>query len=360
MAGKFVSIEEAARLLGVSVDEVNRLVDRKKLFPMRDGASSKFKIEEIERVAASLGDDSSRSESLSLDLDLPTPGADDLALGDAIDIGDMPSGNTDAGSQTIVRGGAAGGGGDLSGLALDDDADDTASDSADLALESIIGASSLARPAAGSGSLIGSSPAADEPLTFDLSNVAAGVGSGSLAGSQATGLGASGGGSGFSVPADSGLSLEDGGLAVSGINLDAGPMPGSGISEAGGSLAGDAFELGADGADEDSASVVIATEESGDSSFFGQVNDDSASVQFGDSSVTDSTSSSMLGEPFAVPAADMTFSAWQIAGLTCCALVLLAGGFIMYDLAWTIRQPQGAPVTAPLLNALSEAFGWRR
>ena len=358
MAGKFVSIEEAARLLGVSVDEVNRLVDRKKLFPMRDGASSKFKVDEIERVAATLGEDSSRSESLSLDLDLPTPGVDDLALGDAIDIGDALSGNlADAGSQTLVRGG----GGDLSGLAFEDDAD-SASDSDDLAIESIIGASSpsLARPAAGSGSLAGSAPAAGEPLTLDLSGVAGGIGSGSLAGSQATGGGSMPGGSGFSAPADGGLSLEDGGLGVSGIELDVGMLPGSGISEAGGSLAGDAFELGADGGEEDSASVVIATEESGESSFFGQVNDDSASVQFGDSSVVDSASSSMLGEPFVEPPAEMTFSAWQIAGLTCCALVLLAGGFIMYDLAWTIRQPQGSPVTAPLLNALSESFGWRR
>ena len=195
---------------------------------------------------------------------------------------------------------------------------------------------------------------------MDLSGVAGGIGSGSLAGSQATGGGSMPGGSGFSAPADGGLSLEDGGLGVSGIELDVGMLPGSGISEAGGSLAGDAFELGADGGEEDSASVVIATEESGESSFFGQVNDDSASVQFGDSSVVDSASSSMLGEPFVEPPAEMTFSAWQIAGLTCCALVLLAGGFIMYDLAWTIRQPQGSPVTAPLLNALSESFGWRR
>ena len=48
MAGKFLSLEEAARRLGVSLDEVNRLVDRKELFPMRDGATIKFKVDEIE------------------------------------------------------------------------------------------------------------------------------------------------------------------------------------------------------------------------------------------------------------------------------------------------------------------------
>jgi len=51
MAGKFLSLEEAARLLGVSTDEVNRLVDRKKLFPMRDGATVKFKSDDVERLA---------------------------------------------------------------------------------------------------------------------------------------------------------------------------------------------------------------------------------------------------------------------------------------------------------------------
>lgn len=357
MAGKFVSIEDAAKLLGVSVDEVNRLVDRKKLFPMRDGGTVKFKVDEIDRVRASLDDDSSRSESQSLDLDLPTLGGDDLAIGDAIDIGDAAS----AGSQTIVRGKPAdGGSGDLSGLALGGDEDDTAGDSDDLALESIIGASSpsLARQTAGSGSLAGSGPGGDEPLTLDLSNIAADLGSGP---SQASGVGSGAAGSGFGAPLDSGLSLEDGGIAVSGIDLDVGAAPGSGISEAGGSLAGDAFELGADTGDDDSASVVIATDESGDSSFFANAVDDSASVQFGDSSVADSASSSMLGDAL-IPetAVEMRFSGWQIAGLTCCALVLLAGGFIMYDLAWTIRTPQGTPASAPLLNALSDVFGWRR
>ena len=51
MAGKFLSLEETARLLGVAVDEVQRLVDRKKLFPMRDGATIKFKADDVERLA---------------------------------------------------------------------------------------------------------------------------------------------------------------------------------------------------------------------------------------------------------------------------------------------------------------------
>ncbi|MEI7782538.1 MAG: helix-turn-helix domain-containing protein, partial [Planctomycetota bacterium] len=99
MAGKFLSLEEAARQLGVSVEEVNRLVDRKKLFPMRDGATIKFKAEEVERVGHSLGEESSLSGDHSLDLEMPDVAApaagslsgldaDDIVLGDAIDAGE--------------------------------------------------------------------------------------------------------------------------------------------------------------------------------------------------------------------------------------------------------------------------------
>lgn len=363
MAGKFVSIEEAARLLGATVDEVNRLVDRKKLFPMRDGATLKFKSDDIDRLAASLGDESSLADSLSLEPDLPSPG-DDLALGDVIDIGDVvPGAASDAGSQTAIRGGAVDAdAGDVSGLALADDD----SDSVDLSLESIVGASSpsLARPAETAGSQVGSVVGSGNALGLDLSAIAIGGGSAALPGSQATGSIpglSSPTGSGFTAPADSGLSLEDGGLAASGIDLDVGPGDAgpAAVSDVGGSFAGDAFELGGDTGDEESASVVIATEESAESSFFTTPADDSSSLAF-DSAAMDGSSSAFAGDLLRDQAVEMGFSVWQITGLVCCALLLLVGGFIMYDLAWTIRSPQGTPVSAPLLNALSAAFGWQR
>ena len=109
MAGRFLSLEEAARQLGVSVDEVNRLVDRKKLFPMRDGASVKFKADDIDRVARDLGEDNSQSGDLDLDLDLPAApaAAEEISLGDPLDgtdsiFADAPEAK--GASQTIVRG----------------------------------------------------------------------------------------------------------------------------------------------------------------------------------------------------------------------------------------------------------------
>ena len=77
MAGKFLSVEEVARRLGITVDQVNRLVDSKSLFPIRDGVTLKFKAEDVERAANDLDEPSSSSasqEGLDLDLDLAVSG----------------------------------------------------------------------------------------------------------------------------------------------------------------------------------------------------------------------------------------------------------------------------------------------
>ncbi len=50
MAKKLVDQDEAARILGVSPEEIGSLRDRKKLFPYRDGADWKFKQEDVERL----------------------------------------------------------------------------------------------------------------------------------------------------------------------------------------------------------------------------------------------------------------------------------------------------------------------
>jgi excisionase family DNA binding protein len=358
MAGKFLSLEEAARRLGVSVDEINRLVDRKELFPMRDGATIKFKVDEIERVAADLGvGDPGEADDLALDLELSAPGlgsslgggassGGELSLDQPEDEASIFAGEGDggqvAGSQTVVRGGDAPA---LSGTFEMDD----------LALDSIVAASS---PSLGEGSPPAQA-AESGTLAIDLSDLG-----GSLAGSAVPGLsspGGSGAGGSLAGAIDSGLSLEGDGLEVSGVDLDqslAGGVPGSGVDDAlGGSLAGDAFELGADLADEESASVVIPTEESGDSSFFGDAMDDAASVSFDGSSVSTDMPMGDLGDMDLVPAA-APFTVWQVVGLICCTMLLFVAGLVVFDVLATIRGPQGSPISSPLLNALAETFGW--
>lgn len=355
MAGKFLSLEEAARRLGVSIDEVNRLVDRKELFPMRDGATIKFKVDEIERVAANLGVGAADgNDDLAIDLALSSPGlggsllgtgsggsGSELSLGEPLDEASIFAGEGDggavAGSQTVVRGG--GGGPVLGSGTFDVD---------DLAIESIVSASSPSLGGAAAPAAVDSGT-----LAIDLSN----IGGGSLAGLSA----ASGPGGSLAGAVDSGLSLEGGGLDISGIDLDAdgkvGVAPGSAVESLGGSLAGEAFELGADVADEESASVVIPTEETGDSSFFGAAMDDSASVSFGDESGSAAIPIGAAAD-FEMPSMAPPFSVWQVVGLICCTLLMFVCGLVVFDVLTTVRGPQGSPVSSPLLSALADTFGW--
>lgn len=369
MAGKFLSLEEAARLLGKSTDEVNRLVDLKKLFPMRDGGAVKFKTDDVERLLRELGDEASAaSDGLELELDLDTPrmdlddggddGQDQLVLDDAVDsIFTSPAAKGPSGSDTGVgqgSGAAKGGSGlELAGsgslgggdLVLSDEVIGNDAESEDLSLESIVGASS---PALGSGVDLA---AGSGPLAAGLSGIG-GPKSGSKSGSGIGGLSGPGLG-GLSGGLGSGVSLGDSGLADSGVDL------GSAASAAKASASDDDFELGGETGDEESASVVIASDsEAGDSSFFGKTIDGESST-FGAESSLGSTGSSE-GLVFPTQALEeMSFSVWQIVGLVCCSLLLLFGGFIAYDLVRTIGSPENTSLSNPLLNSLAQVFGWR-
>ena len=52
MAGKFVELNEAAKMIGVTPDELIEMRSKGDIFGYRDGASWKFKLEEVERVNA--------------------------------------------------------------------------------------------------------------------------------------------------------------------------------------------------------------------------------------------------------------------------------------------------------------------
>ena len=76
----FVSLEDAAKRLGVSTDQLIEMRSRGEIFGFRDGASWKFKPEEIERVAAELmGDildeDPAGSSILNLEPDYKQSGS---------------------------------------------------------------------------------------------------------------------------------------------------------------------------------------------------------------------------------------------------------------------------------------------
>ena len=246
-------------------------------------------------------------------------------------------------------------------------------ESEDLALESVVGASSqllssspsLATGSAASAPKSVAAPALSDPsgtLAIDLSDIAGAPAGGSLAlGSGAALSGTSDGGAGLSLSGalDSGLSLEDGDIQMSGIDLggmndDAGPVDGGTV------LGGDDFELGNAAGDDDSASVVIAAEsESGDSSMFGQTMIAADGSSFSDESIAPSSvASEMLDLPLGA-GREMSFSLLQTLGLICCALLLLFGGFIAFDLVRTLGTTQSRALATPLLDAMAGAFGWR-
>ncbi len=56
MAGGFLNIAEAAAHLNISEDEIKKLVDQRKLFPLRDTSGFKFKPDELDRFAQDQND----------------------------------------------------------------------------------------------------------------------------------------------------------------------------------------------------------------------------------------------------------------------------------------------------------------
>ena len=52
---KLIQLEEAAKLLGMSAEDLTEMRSRNEIFGYRDGASWKFKYDEIERVAQEKG-----------------------------------------------------------------------------------------------------------------------------------------------------------------------------------------------------------------------------------------------------------------------------------------------------------------
>lgn len=66
MAGKFVELSEAAKMIGVSPEELVEMRSRGEIFGYRDGASWKFKLEEVERVLGERGSRVGTGESAIL------------------------------------------------------------------------------------------------------------------------------------------------------------------------------------------------------------------------------------------------------------------------------------------------------
>src|SRR3954452_12727829 len=63
MAGKFVDLSEAAKMIGVAPEGLVEMRSKGTIFGYRDGASWKFKVDEVERVIRERGVDARDSDS---------------------------------------------------------------------------------------------------------------------------------------------------------------------------------------------------------------------------------------------------------------------------------------------------------
>ena len=414
MAGKFLTVDEAAETLGVSVEEVQRLVDRKKLYPIRDGAALKFRSDEIERHKTS-GGESSIGGDLDLDLGEPIEMAESIFASDINAEPETP-GSRSQPSETLVRGDAAVPPAEGSALSMpslgegqrDDEEGKTGPGGSPsvlagdgLELDSILGISGADLDLPDDAPEPKVPPTEDATVSLDLDDV--GIKPPALSDKE-----------GLSISGASGLSLEGDGLEISGLQLsevgddatavatgigggagdddlvlsevemsgvelsgveltddigddagsesiDLGPIgDGGDLDDEAKTMLGDDFDLGTVGSEDESASQVIdIASESGDSSFLG------ATMAGGDSSFNDESdlgrSSDFRDFETVAASPEMGFSALQISGLVCCALLMLLGGFIAYDLVRAIGSSDSFanPVVSPILDALSQTFGWR-
>lgn len=102
---KLIELQEAAKMIGVTPEELTEMRSRNEIFGYRDGSSWKFKIQEIERVASERGtaintiNDSADETDDAADVDLDDVGSGDA---DSILISENELGQSDAASATVI------------------------------------------------------------------------------------------------------------------------------------------------------------------------------------------------------------------------------------------------------------------
>ena len=168
------------------------------------------------------------------------------------------------------------------------------------------------------------------------------------------------------VKMEGGLSLEDGKIQAWDVDLgeflndveddpDAATMLGT---------AND-FDLDAEGSstDDPSQSADLASSQAGDSMFDKSAGPGDSSF-FGDEVGQDAApltaASDMPSSSFALMGDDARFNSLQVTGLICCALLLLVGGLLTFDLVRTIGSSADTSLSNPLVGSLSQLFGWRQ
>ena len=184
--------------------------------------------------------------------------------------------------------------------------------------------------------------------------------------SDLTGEGSDVGSALSDVKMEGGLSLEDGKIQAWDVDLgeflndveddpDAATMLGT----------ANEFDLDAEGSstDDPSQSADLASSQAGDSMFDKSAGPGDSSF-FGEEVGKDANpltaGSDMLSSSFGYIHDDAKFNGWQVTGLICCALLLLLGGLLTFDLVRTIGSSADTSLSNPLVGSLSQLFGWQQ
>ena len=411
MALKLVSLEDAARLVGVSVEELTRLREQREISGYRDGASWKFKEQDLERLRDQIAD---RGASPAADEDDLLPvgsGSDDLD--DIVLLSDLELGQSDTGTSSTIIGkpgtmrpeesdvklvtaadseAVLPGGSDVrlvDEMTISPDADtdlrlgsseefsieiSPSSSGSDLRLS---GDSSSRIPSPGGSDIA----LAEESALEDVDLVLGSAGGSDLdddelvlsSGSDIM-MGAADSGISLASPSDSGLSLEDP-LELSAPSDESFDLGGVEVgAEAADGSSDDNFlltpfeEAGGEESSQDSGSQVIALDAEsglgGDSLFEEVPGGDSGGMLVEDYDGAAGMPGGLAGGGLApggmmpAMARETQYSALQITGLVFCSLFLMFSGMMMYDLMrhmWSWDSPYA--VNSKLMDTILNLFG---
>ncbi len=440
MAKKLIDQDEAAKMLGVSVEEINKMRDRKQLFPYRDGDVWKFKIEDIERAKQDMESGAADSWTGGMGLAPAEPSGPDSVLLSEKELGLSP----DSTSSTIIGKGGPHGPAtegdiklaghkdpsqsdltlapDISGIGSDvklvlsgsdvkqsegkpdskkGDSDKGVLD--ELKLEPTGSGKSGGSKAGGSGS--GSFKLADEELLLADSS---GTGSSKKGKTDSKKAGASdfsrsleldddvlsakpdsditrgATDSGIHLidPKDSGLSLEEplvlsGGSAKELLELgeaDVISLEETADMEGATQLKSDedflltpVQETAADEGDSGSQVIALDSDEEMSSGAFTPATSGMVAMLEEDTGAEGPLGISPTGTLAAGPALIATspqapespYTGWNVAGLVCCALLLLLTGMMMFDLTRNIWQWNGVgKYNASIFESIEKTIGW--
>jgi excisionase family DNA binding protein len=388
MAQKYYSLTEVARLLGISEDDVKQMQTQRELHGYRDGATWKFKAEEIERLARERGAPAASAEEgdmllSELELGASDPGASGTVIG--------MEGNAKGAAESDIQ--LAGDSTPSAGRKSDIGSSVSKFEELDLALDEDLSLDdNQTQPAAAKAASISDLVVAGKDLDDD--DLVLG---GSGTGSDIT----IGGDSGISLvdPADSGLSLEEPlDLVGSAEALELGEADVVALGDAatGASPAAvktdDDFlltplEEAPEEEESESGSQVIALDSEGDEagavvaaapsgpSLAAMLDEDMSAAPAADLGLGAPLEAAQTGvgilaaQPGAfaqgatVPQptamlAEMPYTTWNIVSLALCTLLLLFCGMFMYDLLrnmWSWDAPYS--INSSLMDTILSWFG---